>query len=432
MPSAPLPISPPAPRLGAATIPISATLAANETMDARRRRGEPVLPLGFGEAGLPVHRMLRAALARAAGYNSYGPVAGHAALREAAACYWARRGLPTDAEAVVCGPGSKALLYGLMAAIGGDIAVTRPSWVSYAAQASLAGRVAHFVPGGGGVPDAEHLARTVSAARAAGRRVRMVIVTLPDNPTGLLASPAAVRALCAVAETHDLIIISDEIYRDLVHDPAAPFLSPADISPERTVITAGLSKNLALGGWRLGVARLPTGGLGRDLRARLLGIGSEIWSAPAGPVQQAAALAFSEPPALTERVALSRRLHASVARAVALRFATCGAAVPTPQAAFYLYPDFSPLADVLLERHGITSDKGLASVLLHRYGVCVLPGSAFGEDGGRLRLRVATAMLYGDTGTERTAALNSADPCSLPWIAASLARLEEVLADLTG
>jgi aspartate aminotransferase len=432
MPSAPLPISPPAPRLGAATIPISATLAANETMDARRRRGEPVLPLGFGEAGLPVHRMLRAALARAAGYNSYGPVAGHAALREAAACYWARRGLPTDAEAVVCGPGSKALLYGLMAAIGGDIAVTRPSWVSYAAQASLAGRVAHFVPGGGGVPDAEHLARTVSAARAAGRRVRMVIVTLPDNPTGLLASPAAVRALCAVAETHDLIIISDEIYRDLVHDPAAPFLSPADISPERTVITAGLSKNLALGGWRLGVARLPTGGLGRDLRARLLGIGSEIWSAPAGPVQQAAALAFSEPPALTERVALSRRLHASVARAVALRFAACGAAVPPPQAAFYLYPDFSPLADVLLERHGITSDEGLASVLLHCYGVCVLPGSAFGEDGGRLRLRVATAMLYGDTSTERTAALNSADPCSLPWIAASLARLEEVLADLTG
>ena len=272
----------------------------------------------------------------------------------------------------------------------------------------------------------------MSAARAAGRRIRIVIVTLPDNPTGLLASPAAVRSLCSVAEAHDLIIISDEIYRDLVHDPDAPFPSPAVISPERTVITTGLSKNLALGGWRLGVARMPAGGLGRDLRARLLGIGSEIWSAPAGPVQQAAALAFSEPPALTERVALSRRLHASVARAVAARFAACGAAVPVPQAAFYLYPDFSPLADVLLERHGITSDESLAAVLLHKYGVGVLPGSAFGEDSGRLRLRVATAMLYGDTGTERTAALNSADPCSLPWIAASLARLEEVLADLAG
>jgi aspartate aminotransferase len=319
-----------------------------------------------------------------------------------------------------------------MAAVGGDAAVTRPSWVSYAAQASLAGRVAHFVPGSGGVPDAEQLARTVSAAQAAGRPIRSVIVTLPDNPTGLLASPAAVRSLCAVAEAHDLIIISDEIYRDLVHDPDTPFTSPAVICPERSVVTTGLSKNLALGGWRLGVARLPDGGLGRELRARLLGIASEIWSAPAGPVQQAAALAFSEPPELAARVALSRRLHRTVARAIARVFAAAGAAVPAPQAAFYLYPDFSPLTDVLLERHGVSSDEGLAAVLLDRYGVGVLPGSAFGEKSGRLRARVATSMLYGDTDSERTEALNSADPCSLPWIARSLARLEEVLSDLIG
>ena len=149
-------------------------------------------------------------------------------------------------------------------------------------------------------------------------------------------------------------------------------------------------------------------------------------------MQQAAVLAFSEPSELAERVALSRRLHASVARAVAHRFAGAGAEVPAPQAAFYLYPDFTPLADVLLERHGITSDKSLASVLLHEYGVGVLPGSAFGDDGGRLRLRVATSLLYGDTDEKRHAALNSADPCALPWIAGSLARLEEVLADLTG
>jgi aspartate aminotransferase len=423
------------PRLSLARIPVSATLAANETMNERRRRGEPVLPLAFGEAGLPAHRTLRAALARAAGCNSYGPVAGHASLREAASGYWARRGLPTDADAVICGPGSKALLFGLMVAIGGPgagVAVTRPSWVSYAAQAALSGRKAHFVPGTGGVPDADQLARAVTAALAAGNPIRSVIVTLPDNPTGLLAPAAAVRDLCSVAEAHDLVIISDEIYRDLVHDPDAPFTSPAVISPERTVVTSGLSKNLALGGWRLGVARLPAGGFGCELRDRLLGIGSEIWSAPAGPVQEAAALAFSEPPEVAGRVALSRRLHGSVARAVARTFVAAGAAVPAPQAAFYLYPDFSPLADVLLGRHGITSDEGLAGMLLHEYGVGVLPGSAFGEDGGRLRLRVATAMLYGDTDDRRHVALNSPDPCSLPWIAASLARLEEVLADLTG
>jgi aspartate aminotransferase len=418
--------------LGAWTVPVSATLAANEAMDARRRRGEPVLAMAFGEAGLPAHTLLREALADAAGCTSYGPVAGRAALREAAAGYWTRRGLATDAEAVVCGPGSKALLFGLLAAIGGDVAVARPSWVSYAAQASLAGHAAHHVPGSGGVPDGGDLSRAVAAARAAGRPVRSVIVTLPDNPTGTQASPAAVRALCSVAGRHDLIIISDEIYSDLIYDRDAEPASPASISPERTVVTTGLSKNLALGGWRLGVARLPGGRLGRELRARLLGVGSEIWSAAAGPVQQAAALAFSEPPALVERVALSRRLHARVARAVASRFAAAGASVPAPQAAFYVYPDFTPRADVLRQRHGITSDEALADLLLRQHGVGVLPGSAFGEEGGRLRLRVATGLLYGDTDDQRTAALNSPDPCSLPWIAASLDRLDEVLAGVMG
>ena len=417
--------------LGPAAVPVSATLAANEILDARRRRGQPVLPMAFGEAGLPAHPLLREALADAAGCTAYGPVAGYAELREAAASYWARRGLPTGAEAVVAGPGSKALLFGLIAAIGGDVAVTRPSWVSYGAQASLAGRTAHLVPGSGGVPDAGELARAVAVARASGRPVRAVIVTLPDNPTGTLASAGAVRALCSVAERHGLIIISDEIYRDLVHDQVADITSPAAISAERTVVTSGLSKNLALGGWRLGVARLPGGRLGRELRTRLLGIGSEVWSAPAGPVQQAAALAFAEPAPLSERVALSRRLHARVAREVAFRFASAGASVPPPQAAFYVYPDFTPLADVLRRRHGVTSDAGLAGLLLRQYGLGVLPGSAFGEQRWRLRLRVATALLYGETDEQRNAALNAADPCALPWIAAALDRLEEILADLT-
>jgi len=429
------PFPAPAPLGAAPKFGVSATLAANEVLQTRRRRGLPVLPLAFGEAGLPVHPALCEALAAAAGCNAYGPVAGSAALREAAASYWGRRGLPTDPDTVVCGPGSKALLYALLAAIDGDVAVTQPSWVSYAAQASLAGATAHLIPaceGRGGVPDPAGLARAISLAHAAGRPIRAVIVTLPDNPTGVLASGAAVNSLCAVAEQHDLLIISDEIYRDLVYDDEPEFKSPSSIAPERTVVTTGLSKNLALGGWRLGVARLPggPGPLGRELRDRLLAIGSEIWSAPAGPVQQAAAMAFAEPPELVEHVTRSRRLHARVARAVARRFAAAGATVRAPQAAFYVYPDFGPLADTLLDRHGIVSDDGLAQLLLSRYGVGVLPASAFGEQEWRLRFRVATGLLYGENDAQRAAALAADDPCSLPWIAGALTRLEEVLADL--
>jgi aspartate aminotransferase len=423
----------------ASAIAVSPTLAANELMAAWRHRGEPVLPLAFGEAGLPAHPSLRRALAGATGRTGYGPVAGQAALREAAAGYWERRGLSTTPDSVVCGPGSKALLFGLMLAIGGDVALPRPSWVSYAAQASLIGARPWFVdirPGEGGVPGPAQLGAAVAAARAEGRQIRSVILTLPDNPTGTLAGAATIRALCQAAAEHDLIIISDEIYRDLVHDPAVPFVSPAAIAPGRTIVTTALSKSLALGGWRIGVARLPGGDAARPLRRylrdRLLGIGSEIWSAPVAPIQQAAAFAFTDPPELAERIALSRRLHRDVALAVAETFTAAGARVPAPQAAFYLYPDFGPARDLLQTRHGVHSSDELAALLLQRHGMGLLPGSAFGDDPQALRLRVATGLLYGETDAEREAALVAADARELPWVAASLARIGEALGELTG
>lgn len=436
MAPAAMPVPAPGPSAHA-PVTVSATLAANEAQAERRRRGEPVLPLGFGEAGLPVHPALRAALAEAAGQAAYGPVAGLPALREAAAGYWERRGLPTSPADVVCGPGSKPLLYGLLLALGADVAVARPSWVSYAAQAAMTGGRAHFVPtrpGQGGVPDPVLLDRAVTAARDGGRRVGSVVVTLPDNPTGTLASPATIRALCEVAAEHDLAIISDEIYRDLVHDPAAPFTSPAAVAPERTIVTTGLSKSLALGGWRIGAARLPGGGQAAPglagLRDRLLAIGSEIWSAPSGPVQQAAAAAFGEPPELLDRVARSRSLHAAVARAAAARLGAAGVAGPGPQAAFYLYPDFGPWRDWLRARYRVATGPELAALLLDRYGAGVLPGRAFGEDAAALRLRIATGLLYGDRDEQREAALAAPDPLALPWIQAALARIEEILAAL--
>jgi len=334
---------------------------------------------------------------------------------------------------VVCGPGSKPLLFALLLAIGADVAVPRPSWVSYTAQARVIGVCPHFVPtppGEGGICDPAALDRAVSAARAAGRRIGSVIVTLPDNPTGQLAQPATVRALCEVAARHDLLIISDEIYRDLVYDTAPPFASPAGYAPERTVVTTALSKSLALGGRRVGVARLPGGIAGRVLRDRLLGIGSEIWSAAAAPIQHAAALAFTEPSDLTERIARSRALHAAVCRAVAGIFAAAGVAVRPPQAAFYLYPDFAAWRVALAVRHEVTTGAGLADHLLDRYGMGVLPGSVFGDHAGALRIRVATGLLYADTDAQRECALAPPDPVTLPWIAAALDRIEEILADL--
>ncbi len=204
------------------------------------------------------------------------------------------------------------------------------------------------------------------------------------------------------------------------------------MAPERTVITTGASKSLALGGWRIGVAGMPDGPPGGRLRQALLGAGSEIWSAAAAPIQQAAALAFSGTPEICQRITRSRTLHATVARAVASVCSAAGLLVPPPQAAFYAYPDFGPWRDHLKRRHGVTSSAGLAGLLLDRYGAATLPGSAFGDHPAALRLRLATALLYGDSDSEREAALTAPDPLALPWIGAALARLTCILADLTG
>ncbi|MCK2214142.1 pyridoxal phosphate-dependent aminotransferase [Actinomadura sp. ATCC 31491] len=407
------------------TVTLSATLAANEDIERRRRAGERVLHLAFGEAGLPVHPALRDRLAAASGRNGYGPVAGAEALRESAAGYWSRRGLPTDPETVVCGPGSKSLLYGLLLALGGDIVLPMPSWVSYAAQADLVGSRPLLVPappGEGGAPDPDLVAEAVRAARAAGRTVSSVLVTLPDNPTGRLAPPEVVARLVAVARELDLTIISDEIYRDVVHDPALPYTSPADLAPERTVVTTGLSKSLALGGWRIGVARLPAGA--HELRRKLLAVASEIWSAPAAPVQEAAAYAFGEPEELVERVALSRRLHGAVARAVHRSFTAAGALTPEPQGGFYLYPDLGHL--------GRGGSAEITKLLLEEHGIGVLPGHAFGDDPAAARVRVAVSLLYGTTPEQRLTALTSEDPLRLPWIADSLDHLARGLDGLAG
>ena len=414
-------------------VPVSATLAAHEALAGRRRRGEPVLPLAFGESGLPVHPLLAAELADTAAHGAYGPVAGTERLRAAAAGYWSRRSLPTSPAAVVAGPGSKPLLFGTLLALGTDVAVPRPSWVSYAAQAALIGTEPHFVrvlPGQGGICDPDALDAAVRSSRAAGRPIGAVLVTLPDNPTGRLATPAAVRELCVVAERHDLIVISDEIYRDLVHDPRTPVLSPAQIAPERTVVTTALSKNLAVGGWRIGVARMPDGPAGPALRTRLLGIASEIWSAASVPVQHAAAIALDEPAELADRVARSRSLHAAVCQAAARLCQDAGLDIAPPQAAFYLYPDFAPWRERLRARFGVATGADLAALLLRRYGAGTLPGSAFGEHECSLRLRLATGLLYGDTAEQREEALAAPDPLALPWISAAMTRFGDILADL--
>jgi aspartate aminotransferase len=404
-------------RLIDAGVPPSATLAANERVQAKLAAGEDVLHLAFGEAGLPVLPAVAERLAEGAGRNGYGPVAGSAAAREAAAGYFARRGLPTDPAQIVFAPGSKPLLFALLQALPGDVVLPAPSWVSYAAQAAIAGNRVIGVPIGaeaGGVPDPAALPGALHAARGNGLQPGVLVLTLPDNPTGTVAPPELVREVAEIAEAEDLLVVCDEIYRDLAYEPER-FRSPAELLPARTFLTTGLSKSMALGGWRIGLVRLPDGPLGQDAGAALGGLASEVWSALAAPMQHAAEYVLSEPPEIVEHVAASRRLHRAVSEAAYAVVTGAGARCRPPGAAFYLYPE--------LERPGFATGAALAEYLLEERHVAVLPGEAFGDDPAALRFRMATSLLYGDTVEQRREALASDDPTALPWIAHALERM---------
>lgn len=410
----------------------SATLAINEQMAALHAAGKPGLHLGFGEAGLPVHPDVARVLAGAVARSSYAPVAGTAQARAAAAGYFTRRGLTAEPDQIVFGPGSKSLIYALLATLPGDVVLARPSWVSYAPQVELTGKQVIGVPipdQAGGVPDPAALEGALDRATEQGLRPGVMVLTAPDNPTGTVASPELIQEVVAVAERHDLAIVSDEIYRDLCYQPS-DFLSPATVAPERCFVTSGLSKSMALGGWRVGFARFPAGELGERTLQEVIGLASEIWSSMADPMQEVAAYVLDEPPEVVGHIVGSRRLHARVALAVHAEFVSAGALCRPPTGGFYVYPDLEPLRPAL-EASGITGGSQLASHLLERHSVGVLAGEAFGDDPARLRFRAATSLLYGATAEERWRALGSDDPVQLPWIAESLERLNKALSALS-
>ncbi|WP_443064250.1 pyridoxal phosphate-dependent aminotransferase [Streptomyces sp. NBC_00525] len=405
---------------------MSPNLALNQIVAERQAAGERIVHLGFGESRLPAFGPLMDRLAAGAVRNAYGPVAGSPGVREAVAGYFGRRRLPTGPDQIVVAPGSKPLLMALDLTVPGDVLLPRPAWNTYAPQARLAGKEPIAVPipaECGGVPDPALLRDRIRAARAEGYDPRLMILTLPDNPTGTLASAAMIRELCAVAEEENLLIVSDEIYRDVVHDPDADYLSPAEVAPARTVVCTGLSKSLALGGWRIGAARFPEGPWGEAIRAGVASVASEVWSTLPGPMQEVAEYAFGEPEEIRERLRAGARLHGAVAREVHRIVVGAGARCRPPTGAFYVYPDFEPVREELA-KHDVTDSASLAGRMLD-LGIAVLAGHLLGDEPGALRFKCATSMLYGENAEQQETALAAADPLAVPHVRSVLDRIEE-------
>lgn len=433
------------------TLAPSPTLEINEAIATRRAAGRNIIHLGFGEATMPLHPRLREALGAAATRTSYAPVLGIQPLREAIAGYLAReRGLEASADRVIVAPGSKPLLYTLLQSLDGDVLIPVPSWVSYAPHARLAGR--KVIPVATDPADFHRLtpkALTAAFTRARhdGADPRILIVNTPSNPTGGMFAHDDVDALTEWARGAGVTIISDEIYAELAHG-WRPHVSPAASYPEGTVVTGGLSKGFAAGGWRLGYALLPGGRDGAALRSAMRALASEIWSSASTPIQEAATFAFLPDDDLRMHIQRSARLYGYATARLHARLTALAVPCPRPAGAFYLYPDFAPWRTMLAAR-GVTTGQDLARHLLDEWDIATLPGIAFGDAPDALRLRLATSLLFQPEGAstpeQREAAQWSllaradtldaatnpdAEPLPLPLLARAEQRFAEFVAAL--
>ncbi|WP_407562178.1 aminotransferase class I/II-fold pyridoxal phosphate-dependent enzyme [Streptomyces sp. 184] len=367
------------------------------------------------DAGLPPPAELVDGFARAA-TAAPGPPGGGPELRAAAAGYWHRRGLATDPGHVAAAPGGPALLLALVAAVGGEVLLPRPSASWYAAQPAVLGRAVHRVPTtaeSGGAPDPVALLETVRRVRAEGGDPRLLVLSVADDPTGTVPPPELVHDACEAAAREGLLVVSDETYRDTLHDPHATVLvSPAEMLPDDVVVLADLGGTLTPPGWPAAVARFPAGRAGTALRDAVLAVlGTAVPPLPP-PVEAAAAAALAEPPAVTGRLAAGIRLHAALTAAVRDVLTAAGALVRPPQAGYHVYADLEALRRDLA-RGGVVDAVDLESALVRALG----PGARaravggahrFGDDLTALRLRVATGPLLGDAGGAHAAALASA------------------------
>lgn len=355
----------------------SATLAVDSKAKALKAAGEPVIGFAAGEPDFatPAH-IVEAARAAAAdpAMHRYTPAVGLPTLREAIAAGARADGLDVTADMVVVANGGKHALYNVFMTLigpGDEVLVPAPYWVSYPEQIRLAQGVSVAVPTSV-TNDYRVTVDQLEAARTP--RTKALVFVSPSNPTGSVHTPAEVAEIGHWAAAHDIWVISDDIYRELVYDDAV-FSSMPALVPEiadRTIIVSGVAKAYAMTGWRVGWSIAPkvvSGGIAK-LQTQLCSNVSNV--------AQAAALAALTGPqdAVAEmRTAFDRRRRS----AIAMLSAIDGLEVGTPKGAFYVFPSASGLMGRDVMGRHITTSLELADVLLDEAKVAVVPGEGFGS-----------------------------------------------------
>ena len=330
----------------------SATLAINNQSNQLIRQGKHVYRLGLGQSPFPVPEVVQKALRQNSHQKDYLPVQGLQALREAVAKFHSKHdGTHFNTDSVLIGPGSKELMFLLQVCYYGDLVVPTPCWVSYSPQAQIVGRQVVTIPTSFENEWRLQPENLRQLCEQDPGRPRLVILNYPGNPEGGTYSQNTLKEISEVAREYDIIILSDEIYGKLTH--SGEHVSIARYYPEGTIISSGLSKWCGAGGWRLGTFTFPESL--KWLQSVMAAVASETYTSTSAPIQYAAVRAFEGGIAIERYLAHSRRILARLGEWSASRLRDVGARVISPKGAFYLFPDFTPIADKFTKNNIFTS-----------------------------------------------------------------------------
>ncbi len=363
------------------TLSPSLTIAISSLARDLKAQGKDILSFSAGEPdfGTPQRIKEEAIKAINDGFTQYTAVPGTAELLEAVATKLKRdNGLDYAPSDIIVSNGAKQSLFNLTQAVlnpGDEVIIPAPYWVTYPEIVKYTGSVPVVIDTNeiaGFKITAEQLQAAITP------KTTMLILTTPSNPTGSVYSRSELEALAEVLKGTDITVVSDEMYEKLVY--GIDFVAAASISEDmyqRTVTVNGLSKSVAMTGWRFGYLATPN----KALIAAMNKLQSQSTSNINSITQKAAI------PALlgevdTDIESMRRAFEGRADEAVKLFNEIDGLSVLKPQGAFYLFVNIKDISNDSIE---------FCKELLQEMGVAVVPGIGFGSE-GYFRFSFATDM----------------------------------------
>ena len=372
----------------ATAIAPSATVAVDSLAKQMKADGIDVIGFGAGEPDFPTPDSIKAAAIQAIHENQtrYTPATGVLPLRKAI-CSWLDRqyGIQYQPNQICVTSGAKHNVFAALQAIcnpGDEVILPTPCWVSYEESIKMTGAVVTLVQ----TTEATRFKMTPEILeKAITPKTKAVIITNPSNPTGMLYSKQELEALAEVVLRHDLYVISDEIYDQLIYQGEFTcFATLSDEIKERTILINGASKSFAMTGWRIGFAAA-----NEQISKAMANYLSHSTGNPCTVSQYAALEAYSTEENLVEKMQVdyARRREYFLERISKIPGVSC----LDPDGAFYIFMNIEGLLGRTIQGVQINTSSDFAQALLEKGLVAVVPGEAFHAP-GYVRWSYATSM----------------------------------------